>query len=448
MPTAHIVVDLGFGDAGKGTITDFLCRERGAAWVLRFNGGAQAGHNVVTSTNQHHTFAQLGAGSFLPAVQTYLCPEFLLHPGALLVEAAVLAQTGAPDPLARLTVARAVRVITPFHQALGRLRELSRGASAHGTCGVGIGETVRDSLAHPGEVLRMGDLLEPDRRLRVRVHRIRDRLLLQLRALQGLDLTHDAVQHEHLIFAHSAVVDRWLEQLAPLRQALRSGTVRIDDGAVAAGIVAGHADLVLEGAQGILLDEDHGFHPHTTWSRCTTHGAREWLRAHQFTGDIQSIGVIRTYMTRHGQGPLPSHAPALDPLLPEPHNDSGSWQGAFRRGWPDPILWRYALAASGGIDALAVTHLDRAHHLPQHVVAYPGLSDALIDPTGSMLRPVQGLDAQARLGAALARVRPLLQPRSGDFLPWVEAALQTPAAIASYGPRSEDKQRLRPLPVR
>ena len=94
MSIAHIVVDLGFGDSGKGTITDFLCREQRARWVVRFNGGAQAGHNVITDEGLHHTFAQFGAASFQPDVQTYLGPEFLLHPGAMFVEAERFEATG------------------------------------------------------------------------------------------------------------------------------------------------------------------------------------------------------------------------------------------------------------------------------------------------------------------------------------------------------------------
>ena len=101
---AWIVVDLGFGDAGKGTITDFLVRERGAEWVVRFNGGAQAGHNVVTDDGRHHTFSQLGAGSFVPGVRSYLGPDFVLHPGALLEEARALARVGIPDAFERLYV--------------------------------------------------------------------------------------------------------------------------------------------------------------------------------------------------------------------------------------------------------------------------------------------------------------------------------------------------------
>ena len=85
---AWAVVDLGFGDGGKGTLTDFLVRDRGAGLVVRFNGGAQAGHNVVCPDGRHHTFAQFCAGSFVPGVLGLLGPEFLLHPLGMAVDSA------------------------------------------------------------------------------------------------------------------------------------------------------------------------------------------------------------------------------------------------------------------------------------------------------------------------------------------------------------------------
>ncbi len=130
---AHLVVDLGFGDAGKGTLTDWLVRRHGARLVVRFNGGAQAGHNVVTEDGRHHTFAQFGAGSFVPGVRTHLARPTVLHPLAMLVEARHLARKGVPDALERTTVSEGARVITPFHQAAGRLRALARGSGRHGT---------------------------------------------------------------------------------------------------------------------------------------------------------------------------------------------------------------------------------------------------------------------------------------------------------------------------
>jgi len=147
--TAFLVVDLGFGDAGKGLLSYYLVRTTGARWVVRFNGGAQAGHNVVTTDGRHHTFSQVGAGSFVPGVRTYLARDMVVHPTALDSEARHLARVGVADAMRRMHVDPECRVTTPFHQASTRVRELLRGAARHGSCGVGVGETVRDSLKVP-----------------------------------------------------------------------------------------------------------------------------------------------------------------------------------------------------------------------------------------------------------------------------------------------------------
>src|SRR5215831_1774195 len=148
---AIIVVDLGYGDAGKGGIVDWLCHRaaRVAAGgpvhtVVRFNGGAQAAHNVVTPDGRHHTFAQFGSGTFTPGVRTHLSRFMLVDPLALAAEAGHLASAGIPDPLGGLTVDRAALLTTPYHRAANRAREVARVAAArHGSCGMGIGETAR-----------------------------------------------------------------------------------------------------------------------------------------------------------------------------------------------------------------------------------------------------------------------------------------------------------------
>jgi adenylosuccinate synthase len=115
--------------------------------------------------------------------------------------------------------------------------------------------------------------------------------------------------------------------------------------------------MIFEGAQGVLLDEWFGFHPYTTWSTTTTLNARRILDRCHWGGYTHSIGVIRAYQTRHGPGPFVTEG-TDDYVLPEPHNGTGVWQGDFRTGWLDLVATRYALEVSGGIDCLAITHLD------------------------------------------------------------------------------------------
>jgi len=417
---AFVVVDLGFGDAGKGTIVDWLVRREHAELVVRFNGGAQAGHNVVTDDGRHHTFAQLGAGSFVPGCRTHLAGTTVVHPGALVVEEQWLRRAGVDDAWARLTIAPDALVTTPFHQALGRVRELAR-AEPHGTCGVGVGETVR-ARAAGSPVLRAEDLGRAD--LAARAEQIR----CALRGEAALLPVTTAAAPELAVLADPDVVLRWIASIRPLLD--RGGDVIRE---------ASPADrVVLEGAQGVLLDEDHGFHPHTTWSRTTSEHAEAWAsRAGFARADVVKLGVVRTYMTRHGPGPFPSETDALRALA-EPHNPDDGWQGPFRRGWPDPILLRYAIRATGGVDGLALTHLDALGSSAwRGVVRHAGAEGALDAPALP-----DDLEARERLTRRLAGCRAVLEPVPGEeahFVAWLEDALGAPVTIRSRGPRPRDK---------
>src|SRR5262249_9143254 len=155
---------LGFGDEGKGSVVDFLCSPRRpdpARAVIRFNGGAQAAHNVLTADGRQHTFAQFGAGRFIPGVRTHLARLRRADPLGLGAEAGCLASARVPDALARLTVDRDAPLVTPYHRAANRARETARGRDRHGSCGMGIGETVRYALAWPGDAPRVADCAAP-----------------------------------------------------------------------------------------------------------------------------------------------------------------------------------------------------------------------------------------------------------------------------------------------
>lgn len=442
---AYVVVDLGFGDAGKGVVTDALVRATGARTVVRFNGGAQAAHNVIAPDGRHHTFSQLGSGTFVPGVRTILSRHVVVHPTALLVEAARLSEIGVSDALERLAISASARVITPFHQAANRVRELARGDARHGSCGVGVGETMRDALEAPDGVVRAGHLRDLPR-LRVLLRRAQERLRAAVAA--EIDRVRDdpSARDEIAVLDDRRIVDAWIAAVAGLRAEV------VPDEALDARLAAREAPgaIVFEGAQGVLLDEWRGFHPYTTWSTCTFDNALELLGRAEH--EIVRLGVLRTYATRHGAGPLPSER--RDLTLPEAHNDHGPWQGAFRVGDLDLVLLRYAIDVCGGVDALAVTHLDTLARAPDLGVceayrAFGPIDDALVVRAGEIVRalrpgPPQDLEHQGALCDALSRVAPIrgsqpLGARGSDrALRLLEAALGARVAVASYGPTSRE----------
>jgi adenylosuccinate synthase len=446
-PRAYVLVDLGFGDAGKGLLTDHLVRRTGATLVVRYNGGAQAGHNVVTPDGRHHTFAQLGAGTFVPGVLTFLSRYVAVHPTALLVEAEALAAKGVDDALSRLRISENAPIITPFHQAAGRLRELARGPDRHGSCGVGVGEAVRDALERPEEAVVAGDLRGEGEHLRAKLARIRDRLQAEIEALGPIP--DRSASWELGVFKNRALLDRWLSRAVGLAE----GGLIVPDSALGAALAAsaGIGSVVFEGAQGVLLDEWDGFHPFTTWSGCTGENALALLaEAGWDAGEVTQIGVLRTHVVRHGPGPLPTETADLKAAVVE-HNVENDWQGKVRYGWFDAVLARYALEVAGPLDALALTHLDVPARLGRWRLCggYEG-TDApadLVEHSSSgritRLRPraERSLPRQERLTTLLAGLVPALEdcpPEEEAVLERTEELLGRKFAWGSRGPRSTD----------
>jgi len=358
------VLGLGFGDCGKGLFVDALTRRWQAHTVVRFSGGAQAGHNVVTAAEgghsaRHHTFSQFGAGTLVPGTCTVLLDPMVLHPTALLVEAEALGRIGVHDALSRLMIDARCRITTPYHQAAGRLRELLRGAASHGTCGVGVGETVRHSLAHPDQAIRYADLsaasaFQVQEQLD-KLSSIREELFAELSPLcprKG----GEALAVEMQVLQDESLARKWFNMARALARQCAPTSIEM------MGAQLKQPGCVLfEGAQGVLLDEWRGFHPHTTWSSITTGAVESAAACFDLAAPIEHYGVLRSYLTRHGAGPLPTHDEALNGWLTEPHNLAEGWQGRFRRGHPDAVLLRYALEVMGPLNGLLVSHLDVFH---------------------------------------------------------------------------------------
>lgn len=417
-----IVVDLGYGDAGKGTVVDWLCSgpaSEPTRWaavprtVVRFNGGAQAAHNVVTADGRHHTFAQFGSGTFTPGVRTHLSRFVLVDPLALAAEAAHLASVGVPDALDRLTVDRDAFLTTPYHRAANRARERARGSSRHGSCGMGIGETARYALEYPADAPRVGDCGAP-RTLARKLSLLRDRLLAEFGA--GTAGRPCAPPVPDVCAAYRTF----------------AGRVRVVDGEHLIRLLhAGPA--VFEGAQGVLLDEWRGFHPYTTWSTTTFANAQTLLAEAGMAAT--RLGVMRCYLTRHGPGPLVTEDPTLE--LPDPHNRENEWQGPFRTGHFDAVALRYAIEVAGGVDGIALTHLDIAARHRLLVCDRYQVDGQRTDrlPVG----PDRDLAWQERITRLLLRARPCYADPAADWPAVVGGALGAPVTLLSSGPTAQDK---------
>ena len=428
---AILVVDLAYGDCGKGTIVDFPTRQCRADAVVRFSGGPQAGHNVVTPDGRHHTFSQFGSGTFVPGVQTVLSRYMLVEPYALYNEEAHLRQIGISDAMTRLHIDARCPIITPIHQAANRLREVARGSAAHGTCGMGVGEIMQDLRDHPEVIFYAGDLA--DRALvKSRLLRLRD-----LKASQLHDAIRDLAAHPELQLEIQTLLDlSWMETAFNLYARLHERVCECDQW------MRSSETLVFEGAQGVLLDETFGFYPYTTWSTTTFQNAEQLLNDSRFDGQRTRIGVLRSYFTRHGPGPLVTEDAALRGRLAEPHHSETGWQGRFRTGPFDAVAARYALSAAGGVDLLAITHLDQLEKLPPRICAAYANQDAAPFDLPLFTQPTT--EIMDRVTQQLVRCKPVYTAIDGPlirsrFLEHLETLLNTSTTLQSFGPTANEK---------
>jgi adenylosuccinate synthase len=416
MRRAILTVGLGFGDEGKGAAVDFLARRYAADLVVRYCGGSQAGHNVELPDGRRHTFSQFGAGTLAsPAPpRTHLGPRVVIDPLAILREAAHLSEMGVKHPLDLLTVHPRCLVTTRWHKALNRLRELSRGGERHGSCGQGIGEARSYWLAHGPDAVFAADLHDLDV-LREKLDLQRQRVLLEL---QGFIHRIDAGALEEM--------DLWDLTAEAVAGDLHEAGERL---ALSAEMPACET-AIFEGAQGVLLDEYRGFHPHTTWSTVTPHHAWELVQQ-AGAEEVAVLGITRAYATRHGEGPLPTFSPEWTARLQDPGNPPNAWQGSLRCGWLDLPLLRYAAAVAGPLDGLVVNHLDQVTGGEYMVCEeYRNLT---LFPS-----PAPDLSRQGRLGEELRRAEPVLAAAAPDDLLRRLGEI-APVVLTGFGPTHEDR---------
>jgi len=399
--TLQVVLGLGFGDEGKGTIVDWLARRArrgsGPPLVVRWNGGPQAAHHVVTDDGRTHCFAQLGSASFVPGARTHLGPEMAVDLYALQVEAQVFGD----DVLARTTIDPRCVLVTPWHAIVGRVREALRGAGRHGSTGRGVAEAKLGAHLVAGELA--GDQAHG---FAGRLHELRAALLATATALADDRPDHEARDQARDLIARGGdrdLLDSFLEA-AHRPRAITDRVPRADH-------------VILESAQGALLDRDHGFFPHVTPSRITRTAAEHAARKLGLTGALEVWGVLRAYHTRHGEGPFPSENAALAARLPEPHNRDDGPAGRFRVGWFDAVLARHALGFAGPIDRLAITCLDRIESMSGRAIVdawhcAPGVDrvdrvDRVDNATAIAARPVVRIVDSVSAAIVQAVGRPL-----------------------------------------
>jgi adenylosuccinate synthase len=326
-----VVVGAQWGDEGKGKLVDVLAER--ADWVVRYQGGANAGHTVHIGG---HSFIlhQIPSGIMHPGVRCAIGNGVVLDPDTLFTEIDELVQDGV-DVEGRLYVSDRAHLVLPHHKLLDCESAASR---VIGTTGRGIGPAYEDKIARRG--IRVLDLRHPGR-LREQLGRSIEHANNQLAAF-GSDKRAD-------LDATAELLERLAPRLLPLAE---------DVGLAVHRAQRAKAAVLLEGAQGSLLDVDHGTYPFVTSSSTTSGGAASGVGIGPGTIDAV-LGVVKAYTTRVGNGPLPTELDEpLASKVRELGHEFGATTGRARRcGWFDAVVVRYA-ARVNGLTGLAVTKLD------------------------------------------------------------------------------------------
>jgi adenylosuccinate synthase len=401
-PKTHCVVVVGaqWGDEGKGKIVDVLAER--ADLVVRYQGGANAGHTVHTGAGEF-VLHQIPSGILQGAV-CIVGNGVVLDPETLLTELDALAARGVRTEH-KLYVSDRAHLTLPYHKLLDRAREQREQI---GTTGQGIGPAYEDKYGRRG--VRVGDLRNLERATALVCARAHA-------ANEFLELLGSAERADPA--AHAALLARLAPRLLPLA---------VDAGRVVWEALERGEAVLLEGAQGALLDVDHGTYPYVTSSHTTAGGAAVGAGIGPTAIDAV-LGVVKAYTTRVGNGPLPTEAePALAERIRDLGDEFGATTGRPRRcGWFDAVVVRYAVRVNG-LTGLAVTKLDVLGAFPEIpvCVGYRGAGE----PLDSMPADVE----------RLARVEPVYEVLPG----WQQALGQArrladlPPAARAYLDRLQD----------
>ena len=333
MSRAIIIVGAQWGDEGKGKVVDYLAAS--FDFTARFAGGHNAGHTVIIG--DHRFVLQLTpCGILRPGKQAVIGAGTVVDPAALISELDMLS-AGGIDVTGRLHVSNRAHLIFPFHRQMDKASEAARGAGKIGTTARGIGPAYEDKMTRQG--LRVCDLMDADV-FRSKLERIIAAKNTICRAAYGVDLESAGLLDESL------------------RQAARIRPLVTDTAEFLNHALDENRSVLFEGAQGTMLDIDHGTYPFVTSSSATAGGActGSGVAPTRITG---VVGVTKAYTTRVGSGPFPTEMPDLEAKeVRDRGNEYGAVTGRPRRcGWLDLVMLRYAVMING-IKSLVVTKLD------------------------------------------------------------------------------------------
>ena len=416
-----VVIGSQWGDEGKGKIVDWLSER--AEVVVRFQGGHNAGHTLVVD-NVTYKLSLLPSGIVRTGKLSVIGNGVVVDPWALLSEIEILKGQGVGISPENLVIAENASLILPLHQGLDLAREAALGGAKIGTTGRGIGPAYEDKVGR--RAVRVGDLADPEL-LRQRV----DQLLLHHNALlRGLGSEEQK---------NTEILDQLLEIAPKILPFADTVWRRLDDARR-----NGHR-ILFEGAQGTMLDNDHGTYPFVTSSNTVAGQAAVGSGQGPKIADYV-LGITKAYTTRVGSGPFPTEQEnETGQLLGEKGHEFGTVTGRKRRcGWFDAVMVRQATKV-GGISGIALTKLDVLDGMTQLKVCTGyklngktlDFFPASVNAQRHVIPVYETLDGWSESTEG-ARSWAELPANAIKYVRRIEELIETPVALLSTSPERED----------
>lgn len=352
MKNIKVVIGASFGDEGKGLITDYFASETKNGLVVRYNGGSQAGHTVVTPDGIRHVFSHFGSGTFLN-LPTYLSEYFIINPMLFRKEYEKLQEKGF-NPI--VYVHPKCIVTTPFDMLTNQIIEKHRNNDKHGSCGVGIYETIKRNQFKEFQI-NLKNLFSPSC-FKNKLQFIKEKYILDRLIQLGID--HVSLDYMNLIY-NTNVIENYFRDV----EFILNNTTFIPS-----NLSNSHFDsLIFEGAQGLLLDQNNKeYFPNLTPSNTGMQNVTKILKQNKLKNEnIEICYVTRNYITRHGAGKLKYELPNKPySKTVDLTNITNEYQGALRFGLLDINYLRSRikkdLQFANGLDyktSVAITCLDQ-----------------------------------------------------------------------------------------
>ncbi len=417
-----VVVGTQWGDEGKGKIVDLLTEH--ADFVVRFQGGNNAGHTLVVD-GKKYVFHLIPSGILYENKMCFIGNGVVLDPGVLLEEMDKLAASGLPVNPRQLMISERAHLIMPYHRLLDSCSESALASGKKiGTTGRGIGPCYGDKILRKG--IKAGDLLDQGSLMEKIRENLEEKNFLFSKKFNTDPLKAEAIYDEYLKYA---------ERLAPY---IDNVSVALDNGRKAG------KHILFEGAQGTQLDIDHGTYPFVTSSNTIAGNACTGSGFGPSHIDCV-IGILKAYTTRVGEGPFPTELlDATGDALQQKGGEFGATTGRKRRcGWLDGVIAREAVRLNG-INGMAITKLDVLSGQPTLKLATSYEADgkkmtAMPGNIKTFARMQPLYEDLAGWSEEISQARSVddLPSKARDYVKRIEEFTETPAYILSVGPGRE-----------